>query len=618
MHEAADSSEKGHPAGSIAAHGPVDSTATCDATLGAASTSDGLSSTAKDDDDDELINLDLLFAMEEPTLPKLPSGAADKTSSGEVESFFRKRSRPEQLLSEDGYPQLSSDQPFFSSDDDPKLENYTDHARKKKRSLGPYYDPDTTPKRRDTELKPEQSRILKRQDDSGLYSGSDGAFDSDVGDNHEASSSSHPSALHILAGNLPAAARPSRPLKKTDYETLVTVKKHEVKKHIDACIESGESSIDLTYDENPPKTSTSFIQTLTLHSRFLGLKTISNESIKALASFTPVTIMGRNQYEELLPELKIFLANNELESIPGGFFNLEHITVFSVRHNRIKEIPTAISRLSKIKELNVANNQLRWLPYEILELYPKATKDSQTSTVNFTGQRNIHFYPNPFFGARRAGDSSDIETGSGSQEPYTMKYEFRSRVRFFEKMGKLVQGPVFPTDDPERDADRNPKTMNSVHWQDNSIEIAPEDDIPMPPTKGPVNRVPSLIEVGLKNYAKLPLARRPTERALVKSRNQIVVPLVHHTLRVLESETKLPKCTICERTFVLARTEWLEWWSFDEKGDMAGYQYNAKPVPLMRRGCSWMCVPGAVLKGDDEDGDEDEDDDDTLKPYGGD
>ena len=65
------------------------------------------------------------------------------------------------------------------------------------------------------------------------------------------------------------------------------------------------------------------------------------------------------------------------------------------------------------------------------------------------------------------------------------------------------------------------------------------------------------------------------------------------------------KCTICSRSFIIARTEWIEWWEIS-KSEEAPLVSAASPlrqmenerdvvermVPLIRRGCSWLCVPG--------------------------
>jgi hypothetical protein len=76
------------------------------------------------------------------------------------------------------------------------------------------------------------------------------------------------------------------------------------------------------------------------------------------------------------------------------------------------------------------------------------------------------------------------------------------------------------------------------------------------------------------------------------------------------------KCTICSRPFIIPRTEWIEWWEISKSVAGAVVASAASPlgrmenmrdafekkVPLMRRGCSWLCVPERDII-DGEDGD---------------
>jgi len=62
-------------------------------------------------------------------------------------------------------------------------------------------------------------------------------------------------------------------------------------------------------------------------------------------------------------------------------------------------------------------------------------------------------------------------------------------------------------------------------------------------------------------------------------------------------------CTICKRSFIVARTEWIEWWEISKAEEHLVSAASPlremenerdvleRMVPLMRRGCSWLCVP---------------------------
>jgi len=66
------------------------------------------------------------------------------------------------------------------------------------------------------------------------------------------------------------------------------------------------------------------------------------------------------------------------------------------------------------------------------------------------------------------------------------------------------------------------------------------------------------------------------------------------------------KCTICKRSFIIARTEWIEWWEISKAEETLASAASPlrqiqnerdiveRMVPLIRRGCSWLCVPQKV------------------------
>lgn len=83
---------------------------------------------------------------------------------------------------------------------------------------------------------------------------------------------------------------------------------------------------------------------------------------------------------------------------------------------------------------------------------------------------------------------------------------------------------------------------------------------------------------------------------------------------VAKKESGATKCTICKRDFIIPRTEWIEWWEIAKCADDKGVTSAASPlrqkenerdfvermVPLMRRGCSWLCVPETVTVQEEE------------------
>jgi hypothetical protein len=83
-----------------------------------------------------------------------------------------------------------------------------------------------------------------------------------------------------------------------------------------------------------------------------------------------------------------------------------------------------------------------------------------------------------------------------------------------------------------------------------------------------------------------------------------------------ETEADSRNCTICQQQFVIPRTEWLEWWQISKAQKDRQLASAASPlglmenrrdqiesmVPLIRRGCSWRCLPGKVPLSDCREG----------------
>lgn len=543
--KAPDSSDKGDLAGSIAAHGPMASIATCDATSETLSTSGCLLSQSGNN----ALNHYTLEMADEPTLPPLPSGTAENAPFSDYNPITNRR--PD-LVSHHSYSHVSSDGPMFSSDDDPGLENYMDQGRTKKRSRGPWFKQESSkPVESGLRNDGEKRRKLERQKDSGVYMGSDGANDSD---------NNTPSNLPVFAGSLPTLVRPRR--MRIVPRTLSP--EEQVQRYIARCLDRGQETIDLSNR---------------------NLFSLSNATIKPLNSLTPVPKMHDGIFLSIAPSLQIFVAQNKLEEVPGELFNLEHLSVLSVRNNQIKELPAAISRLQNIKELNVANNMLRWLPYELMSLNP------------LTDDIKINIFPNAFFSPSIFTHPVLTRLQESLMDHSTTAYLFRSPVRFFDKWGKMVKGCRFPTDDsrpipPENPTRRNRDYKYTLIKGDNSVEVAEDDDVPMPPDTEVASRSPTLTEICLRTYASLPpamLASAPTDVG-----NETFNEALHRARKVIEAETVLPRCTICDKEYVFARTEWIEWHLFGRRKQVAYTKTDLaqSQVPLLRRGCSWLCVPG--------------------------
>lgn len=93
-------------------------------------------------------------------------------------------------------------------------------------------------------------------------------------------------------------------------------------------------------------------------------------------------------------------------------------------------------------------------------------------------------------------------------------------------------------------------------------------------------KVPSLMETVLRAASKQPslymfVANMPEDLP------STLAMLLRHTLRVKEAEGQM--CSVCQRMYIVPRTEWIEWWSFGTDDD------NQYWIPFIRYGCSSSC-----------------------------
>jgi len=346
--------------------------------------------------------------------------------------------------------------------------------------------------------------------------------------------------------------------------------------------------------------------------------------IRPLASFSSMPTFSQGaSYQNLLPALRIYLASNQLRDVPGEIFNLEHLSVLSLRNNELEQLPAAIGRLHCLTELNVSNNAFRWLPYELLDLL------SCPSNLKI-----LHLHPNPFYEPYASDDDArslslsppgplvedpesktirdticcvDPEHDHSTKAEWKARLKCRSYVRFLDIDGMLLKGPQL-TKGPDGSALRLsnlPGCSRPRATRGRDIQVAPPDDIPKAPTTWPASLAPSLVELCVKSWAKTP--NMPNLHEYYDGGHPEKLSSLLEGARTLrEAEATERKCTTCKRSFVIARTEWIEWWEIErstsrEQNGIAAIRTAANRrdviesmVPLMRRGCSWRCLPDQV------------------------
>ncbi len=180
---------------------------------------------------------------DEPTLPTLP----DLPPS--LSTQRRKRSRVPD------YSSTSSDPAFFSSDDDPALDNYQTCARRKKRYVGAWFDQQPAssdsalgddnpvsypPPRRNRGGPNDQARKreFKRQLDSGVWMDTDGVM-TDT-DDALVLDEMNPPIPRLNLPRRPSSVRP--PTVRPPFQ----FREYDAQEIIRECVENGEESVDLT------------------------------------------------------------------------------------------------------------------------------------------------------------------------------------------------------------------------------------------------------------------------------------------------------------------------------------------------------------------------------------
>jgi hypothetical protein len=185
---------------------------------------------------------------------------------------------------------------------------------------------------------------------------------------------------------------------------------------------------------------------------------------------------------------------------------------------------------------------------------------------------------------------------------WNISYQARTEIRYLDINGALVQGPKFPSNQDSGS-------------QNSAIPVADEDNFPKPPKPrgNAISRVPSLLEVALNACSRT--THFPSLAAYLHG------DIPEHIPEILanassKKESGGSKCTICKRNFFIPRTEWIEWWEIAKVLNPGAVQASAASplrqmenerdvlesmVPLIRRGCSWLCVPEKVDTAGDED-----------------
>lgn len=339
-------------------------------------------------------------------------------------------------------------------------------------------------------------------------------------------------------------------------------------------------------------------------------------------------------FEHQDPELKLFLWNNQLTQGPRALFNLDNLTLLSLRGNSLTELPPAISQLKNLQTLNVSQNRLKHLPVELLELihdpecslerlvlhpnpwHQPKVEDSRHK-VPWTSENVDRTQPGP--GPQERGRRtwlSDIPPETRTTSNFDAKRWARTPVQFSD-----TKGTIYSTFRIRPDTTHLP--TEALNTQPTIPPQNPAQERVLHIGGAKTTKVPSLLELALQACSRNSyLAELPgmLTRTTVPARNLLVDAQAH-------SYTGGVACTVCRRPVVRPTAEWVEWWELfvrckdtgpglDPRGEeelgAAGeregqgegqlaprVRYLAqipeeRLVPFVRRACSWVCVMDTV------------------------
>ncbi|KAL4901458.1 hypothetical protein BDW74DRAFT_83698 [Aspergillus multicolor] len=492
---------------------------------------------------------------------------------------------------DDASSQPSSDPALFSSDDIPAsgLENY--HAAggangtgtgngahsRKRRYRGTWWGEMV----KDKEVKRKRADFKdKKFSDSGVWMGSDdsraeflasedaGAWGEELLNEHRGQNQrpdkeqdgDDDQAMGMATG-LGLGMRPARAgfAKKVEES-----REHQLARAVvNDCLERGLESVDLS---NAP------------------LRTIPPNLLRPLQHLTKLPSMreapiSEEGYSSLQPFLRLFLSGNALTTLPGELFELGNTRVLSLRNNKLTEIPPAIRRLTKLQELNVAVNRLTALPWELLWLIKKG--DLKHLTIR----------PNEF---------THIKDPTTKIAQWHLTTEKENELESEDESATEAAPQVPDLKAIEYEGPAPEEAWAPIHVATSPVQRFNMDGLPIPdsPITAPSqhqtsqSRVPSLREVSLLFFSRSTYFDILPDEELALFPN-LALPLLLHARDVRNAGGR--SCSVCHRSFVIARTEWIEWWDVSTyenglKGPRASGE-QLRPVPFRRLGCSLGCLP---------------------------
>ncbi|EME39447.1 hypothetical protein DOTSEDRAFT_179997 [Dothistroma septosporum NZE10] len=364
---------------------------------------------------------------------------------------------------------------------------------------------------------------------------------------------------------------------------------------VQACVEAGKEIVDLSE---------------------LGLRDISPSTIRPLhqlirpSHITLTEPPSEDEFSALTPAIKLFLARNALTSLPPELFHLENITVLSLRNNHLTKLSPCIGRLRKIRELNIGGNDIRYLPWELFHLFDCNGNHNQITIrpnpllepTSISGSSPLAALPKPavsYSELSRYGDTrtyfEELREAYLQEGPLDMRSELELRLKLgralriqylqeVSQTGKALtvcrEELIYLASSRIHYFNVDGRPMRRLRKEDETFPAVVGDSSSRLPPEA-TSTTPSLFELALRSVQRVyELNEVPTSMpAAVKA-------ALTRAAQGLQVGNR--SCSICDRSYIIARAEWIEYW---HNGLPSQAELSQEAVlPFKRTACSWACA----------------------------